>query len=39
MTSLDNLALSLHQALDRLIRRLRRGDSPARGGRQFLIVE
>ena len=37
--SLDDLALSLQRALDRLVRRLRRGGAPERTGRRLLIVQ
>jgi hypothetical protein len=39
MASLDDLALGLQHALDRLIRRLRRDGAPAPGGRRFLVVQ
>jgi hypothetical protein len=35
----DDLALSLQRALDRLIRRLRRGSAPERTHRRLLIVQ
>jgi hypothetical protein len=37
--SLDDVALGLQHALDRLIRRLRRGDPPVATHRRFLIVQ
>jgi hypothetical protein len=37
--SLDDLILSLQRATDRLVRRLRRGDSPALTHRRLLIVQ
>src|SRR5256712_12485712 len=36
---LDDLALGLQRALDRLVRRLRLGAAPAPGGRRLLIVQ
>jgi hypothetical protein len=37
--SLDDLALALQRALDRLIRRVRRGSAPERTRRRLLIVQ
>src|SRR5256884_6879172 len=37
--SLDELALSVQRAIDRFIRRLRRGDPPVPTHRRFLIVQ
>jgi hypothetical protein len=37
--SLDDPALSLQRGLDRLVRRLRRGDPPAQTHRRFLVVQ
>jgi hypothetical protein len=37
--SLDDFFLLLQRALDRLVRRLRLGPAPRRGGRRFLIVQ
>jgi hypothetical protein len=39
MMSLEDLVLDLQRTIDRLIRRLRRGDSPERTYRRFLIVQ
>ena len=35
----DDLALSLQRAIDRLVRRLRRGGAPERSQRRLLIVQ
>ena len=37
--SLDDLALALQRAVDRLVRRLRRGAAPVPAHRRFLIVQ
>jgi hypothetical protein len=39
MATLDDVALRLQHAVDRLVRRVRRGDAPARTHRRFLVVQ